>query len=80
MARNSKKSKAEINKQLWEKSDTFHRRRWQSISQKGYDFYLDEQLKIGFKAKPELMRCLKCPLNETCLHKTDVPLIQKVYI
>ena len=49
MARNSKKSKAEINKQLWEKSDTSHRRRWQSISQKGYDFYLDEQLTKGEK-------------------------------
>ena len=44
MPRNTKKSKAEVNKQLWDKSNTAHRRRWQLISQKGYDFYLDEQL------------------------------------
>ena len=44
MPRNTKKSKAQVNKQLWDKSNTAHRRRWQLISQKGYDFYLDEQL------------------------------------
>ena len=42
--------------------------------------YLDEQLKNGFKPKPELTRCLSCGLRDTCLHKTDVPTIKKVYI
>tara|TARA_R110002020_G_scaffold474816_1_gene707532 strand:- start:5276 stop:6175 length:900 start_codon:yes stop_codon:yes gene_type:complete len=42
--------------------------------------YLDEQLKNGLKPKPELTRCLNCGLKETCLHRTDVPNIQKVYI
>jgi len=44
MARTTKKSKAQINKQLWDRANNSHRQRWQHLSQKGYDFYLDEQL------------------------------------
>ena len=44
MARKTKKSKAQINKQLWDKANSSHRQRWQVLSQKGYDFYLNEQL------------------------------------
>ena len=44
MARTTNKKRAQINKQLWEKSNNAHRQRWQSLSQKGYDFYLNEQL------------------------------------
>ena len=44
MARVTKKNKAQINKQLWDRANNSHRQRWQTISQKGYDFYLDEQL------------------------------------
>jgi len=40
----SQKEKAQINKQLWDRSNNSHRVRWQSISQKSYDFYLNEQL------------------------------------
>ena len=44
MARTTKKSKAQINKQLWDRANTSHRSKWQSSSQKSYDFYLNEQL------------------------------------
>ena len=44
MARTTKKTKAQINKQLWERANNSHRQRWQTLSQKGYDFYLNEQL------------------------------------
>ena len=44
MARTTKKTKAQINKQLWDRANNSHRQRWQTLSQKGYDFYLDEQL------------------------------------
>ena len=44
MARVTKKSKAQVNKQLWNRSNNSHRQQWQTISQKGYDFYLNEQL------------------------------------
>ena len=44
MARVTKKNKAQLNKQLWDRANNSHRQRWQTISQKGYDFYLDEQL------------------------------------
>jgi len=40
----TQKEKAQINKQLWDRSNNSHRVRWQSISQKSYDFYLNEQL------------------------------------
>jgi len=44
MARTTKKNKAHINKQLWDRANNSHRQRWQHLSQKGFDFYLDEQL------------------------------------
>ena len=44
MARMTKKKKAQINKQLWEKANNTHRQRWQTLSQKGFDFYLNDQL------------------------------------
>ena len=44
MARETKKNKAHINKQIWDKVNNSHRQRWQTTSQKGYDFYLNEQL------------------------------------
>ena len=44
MARLTNKKRAQINKQLWEKSNNAHRQRWQFLSQKGHDFYLNEQL------------------------------------
>jgi len=44
MARVTKKNKAQVNKQLWDRANNSHRQRWQTLSQKGYDFYLDEQL------------------------------------
>jgi hypothetical protein len=44
MARVTKKSKAQVNKQIWDKANNSHRQRWQTVSQKGYDFYLNEQL------------------------------------
>ena len=44
MARITKKTKAQINKQLWDRANNSHRQRWQTLSQKGYDFYLNEQL------------------------------------
>ena len=42
--------------------------------------YLDDQLRIGFKAKPSLERCHSCPLNKSCLQSADIPNIQEVYI
>jgi hypothetical protein len=44
MARNTKKKKAQVNKQLWERANNHLRSKWRSKSQKGYDFYLDDQL------------------------------------
>ena len=44
MARKTQKTKAGKNKQLWDRANTSYRSKWQSVSQKGYDFYLDEQL------------------------------------
>ena len=44
MARKTKKSKAQLNKQLWDRANTSQRTRWQTLSQKGYDFYLNDQL------------------------------------
>ena len=44
MARTTNKKRAQVNKQLWERSNNSHRQRWQSLSQKGFDFYLNEQL------------------------------------
>jgi len=53
MARTTKKNKAQINKQIWERANNSHRQRWQHLSQKGYDFYLDEQLTKEEKAQLE---------------------------
>jgi len=44
MARTTNKKRAQVNKQLWERANNSHRQRWQSLSQKGFDFYLNEQL------------------------------------
>jgi len=44
MARMTNKKRAHVNKQLWDRANNSHRQRWQSLSQKGYDFYLNEQL------------------------------------
>ena len=44
MSRMTNKKRAQINKQLWDRANNSHRQRWQSLSQKGYDFYLNEQL------------------------------------
>ena len=44
MARLTNKKRAQVNKQLWERANNSHRQRWQTLSQKGFDFYLNEQL------------------------------------
>ena len=44
MARMTNRKRAQTNKQLWERANNSHRQRWQSLSQKGFDFYLNEQL------------------------------------
>ena len=40
----ARKNKGAVNKQLWDRANSTHRRKWQFTSQKGFDFYLDEQL------------------------------------
>jgi len=42
--RQSDKKKADINKRLWEQSNGSSRQKWQKVNQRGYDFYLNEQL------------------------------------
>jgi hypothetical protein len=42
--------------------------------------FLDESIKNGWEAKPELMRCSKCELTDSCLYAAVVPDVQKVYI
>jgi CRISPR/Cas system-associated exonuclease Cas4 (RecB family) len=42
--------------------------------------YLDSQLELGFKPKPKYSRCQNCGLADTCLHKVNVPIPQKVFI
>jgi len=44
MPRKSNKDKAGLNKQLWDRSNNLYRIKWQTVSQQGYDFYLNEQL------------------------------------
>ena len=44
MARQTNRKRALLNKQLWERANNGHRQRWQMLSQKGFDFYLNEQL------------------------------------
>lgn len=43
-------------------------------TRKKMKFYVD----FGFHPIPELVRCLKCPLKETCKDRMDTPTIQKV--
>ena len=40
----TQREKALNNKQLWDRANNAHRSRWASLSQKSYDFYLNEQL------------------------------------
>ena len=35
MARTTNKQRAQVNKQLWERANSSHRQRWQTLSQKG---------------------------------------------
>ena len=44
MARLSNKKKAESVRELWQKAASNERQKWRSINQRGYDFYLNEQL------------------------------------
>ena len=44
MARKSNKVKAGENYQLWNKANNAQRGKWQFVAQRGYDFYLNEQL------------------------------------
>jgi len=44
MPKASKKKIAEHNKALWERASNSYRHKWQTDAQKGYDFYLDDQL------------------------------------
>lgn len=55
--------------------------RWQHYQNlKNIKIYLDDILKNGWEAKPELMRCKKCPLEASCLYAVNVPNLQKIYI
>ena len=62
MARVTKKSKAQVNKQIWDKANNTNRMRWQSTSQKGFDFYLNEQL-----TKDELHALEESGISHICL-------------
>ena len=44
MAKRGRKNKADINKQLFDKSNNYFRKKWFTDSQKGVDFFLNEQL------------------------------------
>ena len=44
MARLSNKKKAESVRELWQKAASNERQKWRSINQRGYDFYLNDQL------------------------------------
>ena len=44
MARESNKKKAQMNKALWDRANNLPRVKWQTNSQQGYDFYLNQQL------------------------------------
>jgi len=48
MARKTKKTKAQVNKQLWDRANTSNRTKWQSTSQKSYDFYLIYPQKFSY--------------------------------
>ena len=49
----SKKKKAERIKQLWQAADGATRQQWEARSQKGYDFFLDNQLSVDEKSSLE---------------------------
>jgi hypothetical protein len=40
---------------------------------------LAKPIDIIFKAKPELLRCLDCALNQECAFRIEVPPIQEIY-
>ena len=40
----ARKSKAETNRELFNKANNYYRKKWFSDSQKGMDFYLNDQL------------------------------------
>ena len=44
MPRLSNKKKAESVRELWQKAASNERQKWRSINQRGYDFYLNDQL------------------------------------
>ena len=44
MARMTNKKKAESVRELWQKAASNERQKWRSINQRGYDFYLNDQL------------------------------------
>jgi len=44
MAKKGRKNKAEINKQLFDKANSYYRKKWFTDSQKSMDFYLNDQL------------------------------------
>jgi hypothetical protein len=44
MAKRGRKNKADINKQLFQKANSYYRKKWFVDSQKSMDFYLNEQL------------------------------------
>lgn len=35
--------------------------------------YFDNQMKLGFKPKPEYKRCVSCDYQEMCMFKQDIP-------
>ena len=44
MAKRGRKNKADVNKHLFQKANNYFRKKWFTDSQKGMDFYLNEQL------------------------------------
>ena len=44
MAKKGRKNKADVNKHLFDKANNYYRKKWFMDSQKGLDFFLNEQL------------------------------------
>ena len=44
MAKRGRKKKADVVRDLWKKTNTYHRRKWYNDSQQAVDFYLNDQL------------------------------------
>lgn len=42
--------------------------------------HLNHHIKVGFKPIPELMRCLNCPIKQSCSSRMEIPKIETVYI